>query len=60
MKYVYRLSAITAEGFGGKDKYTELVTIDNENEAVEEAKRQFALKYGVMLELVDASIVRIK
>ena len=59
MKYIYRLSAITAEGFGGKEKYTELATVENEGPALDEAKRQFALKYGVMLDLVKASLVRI-
>ena len=45
------LSAITAEGFGGEEKYTETVTIKNENE-LERARVAFALKYNVQLDNV--------
>ncbi len=45
------LRAITAEGFGGEDFYTETVTVTNEAE-LQRARVAFALKYGVMLDSV--------
>jgi hypothetical protein len=45
------LRAITAEGLGGEDFYTETVTIKNEGE-LERARIAFALKYNVQLDNV--------
>lgn len=45
------LRAITAEGFGGEDFYTETVTVKNEGE-LERARVAFALKYNVQLDNV--------
>lgn len=54
MKVMYTLKAKTAEGFGGKDVYEEIVPIEQDggDEAMLKAKREFALKYGVMLDMV--------
>jgi hypothetical protein len=45
------LKAITAEGLGGEDFYTETVTVKNEGE-LERARIAFALKYNVQLDNV--------
>lgn len=55
MKTLYTLSALSAEGFGGKDKYTKIVTAQNESELLS-LKREFALEYGVDLQMVKDSI----
>ena len=52
MKYV--LSALSAEGFGGKDKYVKTVVLENESELFS-LKREFALEYGVDLQMVKDS-----
>lgn len=51
MERVYELSALTAEGFGGREMYRKVVTVKNDAELVEE-KRKFALQFGVELEMV--------
>ena len=50
MKTLYTLSALSAEGLGGKDKYIKIVAAENEAEL-------FALEYGVDLQMVKDSIV---
>lgn len=55
MNTLYELSAITAEGFGGKETYKEICTASSEAELIKH-KKDFALKYGVMLDLVKATI----
>lgn len=56
MKTMYELSALSAEGFGGRDKYTKIVAAENELELLS-LKREFALEYGVDLQMVKDSIV---
>lgn len=56
MKVLYELSALTAEGLGGKEKYVKVVTAESEAE-LRALKRQFALEFGVDLQLVEANIV---
>lgn len=51
MEQVYELSALTAEGFGGREMYRKVVTVKNDTELAEE-KRKFALQFGVELEMV--------
>lgn len=55
MRVIYKLSALSAEGFGGEDKYTQIVTIENEEELLRK-KTEFALRYGVDLDMVKAQI----
>ena len=50
MEQVYELSALTAEGFGGREMYRKVVTVKNDTELAEE-KRKFALQFGVELEM---------
>ena len=45
------LKAITAEGFGGKDFYTETCVVKSDEELTR-ARINFALKYGVQLDSV--------
>ena len=56
MKTIYMLSAITAEGFGGERVYKQVVAAENEEELFS-CKREFAMKYGVMLDMIKASIL---
>ena len=51
MKQIYELSALTAEGFGGREMYRKVVAVKNDAELAEE-KRKFALQFGVELEMV--------
>lgn len=51
MEQVYELSALAAEGFGGREMYRKVVTVKNDAELAEE-KRKFALQFGVELEMV--------
>lgn len=51
MERIYELSALTAEGFGGREMYRKIVTIKNDSELKEE-KRKFALQFNVELEMV--------
>ena len=51
MEQVYELSALTAEGFGGREMYRKVVTVKNDAELAEE-KRKFALQFGVELGMV--------
>lgn len=55
MKTLYTLSALSAEGFGGRDKYIKIVAAENESELLS-LKREFALEYGVDLQMVKDSI----
>ena len=55
MKTMYALSALSAEGFGGRDKYVKIVAAENESELLS-LKREFALEYGVDLQMVKDSI----
>jgi hypothetical protein len=55
MKTMYELSALSAEGFGGRDKYTKIVTAENESELLA-LKKEFALEYGVDLQMVKDSL----
>lgn len=55
MNTIYELTAITPEGFGGREKYKEICSVGSDAE-LERCKKDFALKYGVMLDLVKASI----
>lgn len=59
MKTLYTLSALSAEGLGGKDKYIEIVAAENEEELFS-LKRKFALEYGVDLQMVEDSILVIE
>ena len=59
MKTLYTLSALSAEGFGGKDKYIKIVTAENEAELLS-LKREFALEYGVDLQMVKDSLFLIE
>lgn len=56
MKTIYMLSAITAEGFGGERVYKQIIAVENEDELFSR-KREFAMKYGVMLDMIKASIL---
>lgn len=56
MKKIYILTAITAQGFGGQEKYKEVVTVEGGEEVLRIAKQAFAIKYGVDLRLVQASL----
>lgn len=56
MKTLYTLSALSAEGLGGRDKYIKIVAAENEAELFA-LKREFALEYGVDLQMVEDSIV---
>ena len=51
MEQVYELSALTAEGLGGREMYRKVVTVKNDAELAEE-KRKFALRFGVELEMI--------
>lgn len=59
MKTMYALSALSAEGFGGRDKYTKIVAAENESELLS-LKREFALEYGVDLQMVKDSLYLIE
>lgn len=59
MKTLYALSALSAEGFGGKDKYIKIVAAENESELLS-LKREFALEYGVDLQMVKDSLLLIE
>lgn len=59
MKTMYALSALSAEGFGGRDKYTKIVAAENEEELFS-LKRKFALEYGVDLQMVKDSLLLIE
>lgn len=59
MKTLYVLSALSAESFGGKDKYIKIVAAENEAELFS-LKREFALEYGVDLQMVEDSILVIE
>lgn len=59
MKTLYTLSALSAEGLGGKDKYIKIVAAENEAELFA-LKREFALEYGVDLQMVEDSILVIE
>ena len=53
MERTFVLRAKTAEGFGGKEFYTEQVVMTDSPEAIKRAKREFALKYGVEIDSVE-------
>ncbi len=53
MERTFVLRAKTAEGFGGKEFYTEQVVTTDTPEAIKRAKREFALKYGVEIDSVE-------
>lgn len=53
MERIFVLRAKTAEGFGGKELYTEQVIITDTPEAIRKAKREFALKYNVEIDSVE-------
>jgi hypothetical protein len=59
MKTLYVLSALSAEGLGGIDKYIKIVAAENEAELFA-LKREFALEYGVDLQMVEDSILVIE
>lgn len=59
MKITYVLSALSAEGFGGRDKYTKIVAAENESELLS-LKREFALEYGVDLQMVKDTLCLIE
>lgn len=53
MERTFVLKAKTAEGFGGKEFYTEQVVMTDTPEAIKNAKREFALKYNVEIDSVE-------
>ena len=53
MERTFVLRARTAEGFGGKEFYTEQVVTVDTPEAIRRAKREFALKYNVEIDSVE-------
>jgi hypothetical protein len=53
MERTFVLRAKTAEGFGGKEFYTEQVVTTDTPEAIRKAKREFALKYNVEIDSVE-------
>jgi hypothetical protein len=53
MKRTFVLKAKTAEGFGGKEFYTEQVVMTDTPEAIKNAKRELALKYNVEIDSVE-------
>lgn len=53
MTKIFVLRARTAEGFGGKEFYTEQVVTTDTPEAIRKAKREFALKYNVEIDFVE-------
>lgn len=59
MKTLYTLSALSAEGLGGRDKYIKIVAAENEEELLS-LKREFALEYGVDLQMVKDALLLIE
>lgn len=53
MERTFALRAKTAEGFGGKEFYTEQVVTTDNPEAIRKTKREFALKYNVEIDSVE-------
>ena len=53
MERTFVLRAKTAEGFGGKEFYTEQVITTDTPEAIRKAKREYALKYNVEIDSVE-------
>lgn len=47
------LKARTAYGLGGKEFYTEVIEVPNTPMRIEQAKRQFAVKFGVDLDRIE-------
>lgn len=52
------LSAISHEGFGGRERYEQLYALGNEdrNQKIEDIKRKFSLRYGVPLDDISVNI----
>lgn len=59
MKTMYELSALSAEGFGGRDKYIKIVAAENKSELLA-LKKEFALEYGVDLQMIKDSLYLIE
>ena len=53
MERTFILRAKTAEGFGGKEFYTEQVITTDTPEAIKCVKREFAIKYNVEIDSVE-------
>lgn len=52
------LRALSHEGFGKPDYYEEELIIKNSGKALDRAIKEFAMKYGVMLSLVEVEVVK--
>ncbi len=53
MERTFILRAKTAEGFGGKEFYTEQVVTTDTPEAIKYIKREFAIKHNVEIDSVE-------
>ena len=53
MERTFVLRAKTAEGFGGKELYTEQIVMTDTPDEIRKAKREFALKYNVEIDSVE-------
>lgn len=60
-KLLVEFSAVTAQGIGGASKYREIVAVNpNSDEDIYNAKRAFAIKYGVMIDMIQVTRVAFK
>lgn len=60
-KLLVEFSAVTAQGIGGASKYREIVAINpDSDEDIYNAKRAFAIKYGVMIDMIQVTRIAFK
>lgn len=52
------LKALSHDGFGKPDYYEEELVIENSGKALDRAIKEFAMKYGVMLSLVEVEVIK--